>query len=132
MSPSTYSVFNRSCPTAARPRIKKEKKRRSARKKNKTKHGRADETAKKKKGRRTDVAVNVAPVDGVGAHVGVEVPEADGVVAGTRDERAGGQDGLEAFFQRRVGLDAPDAGRVVQERVRFAHLRSRSNLGINK
>lgn len=72
--------------------------------------------------RPTHVAVNVAPVDGVGTHVGVEIPDADSIVAGAGHERASGQNALHAFFGRRVRLDAPDARSVIQKRMRFANL----------
>ena len=72
--------------------------------------------------RETHVAVTVAPVDGVGAHVGVEIPDADRIVARAGHERASGQNALHAFFGRWVRLDAPDARRVVQKRMRFANL----------
>ena len=35
------------------------------------------------------VAVNVPPVDGVGAHIRIHVPNSDRVVAGAGHERAG-------------------------------------------
>lgn len=68
------------------------------------------------------VAVNVAPVDGVGAHVGVEIPDADRIVTRAGHERASGQNALHAFFGRGVRFDAPNAGSVVQKRMRFANL----------
>ena len=70
----------------------------------------------------THVAVNVAPVDGVGAHVGVEIPDADRIVARAGHERASGQWALHAFFERWVRLDVPGARRVVQKPMGFANL----------
>lgn len=61
------------------------------------------------------IAVNVASVDGVGAHIGIEVPDADRVVAGAGHERARGKNAFHAFFGGWIGLYAPDARRMVQE-----------------
>ena len=74
--------------------------------------------------RRAHIAVDIPLVDGVVGHVGVEVPDPDGVVGAAGDEGPGRQDRLQAVHLR-VCLDAPDAGRVVQERVRLAHLPGR-------
>lgn len=70
----------------------------------------------------TYIAVNVAPIDGVGAHVGVEIPDADRIVTRAGHERASGQNALHAFFGRGVRFYAPDASGVVQKRMRFANL----------
>ena len=68
--------------------------------------------------------VDVAPVDGVGGHVGAEIPDADGVVGAAGDEGARREDGLRlAVRHRRVHLQAPDARRVEDERVRLADLK---------
>ena len=65
------------------------------------------------------LAVDVPPVESVGGHV----PDADGVVRAAGDEAARRQDRLLAVAEAgRVGLQAPDAGRVVEERVRLPNL----------
>ena len=69
------------------------------------------------------LAVDVPPVEGVGGHGRVHVPDADGVVRAAGDEAARRQDRLLAVAEAgRVGLQAPDAGRVVEERVRLPNL----------
>ena len=69
--------------------------------------------------------VDVPPVDGVGGHVGAEIPDADGVVGAAGDEGARREDGLRlAVRHRRVHLQAPDARRVEDERVGLADLKS--------
>ena len=73
----------------------------------------------------TYVAVDVPPVDRVGAHVGVQVPQPNSVVARAGDKRAGGKDTFHSFLERRIRLHTPNAGRVVQERMRLSHLRNR-------
>ena len=65
----------------------------------------------------THVAVDVASVNGISAHVGIQIPDANRVVARTGNKRAVRQDAFQSFFRRRVRLDAPDAGSVVKERV---------------
>ena len=62
------------------------------------------------------LAVDVPPVQGVGRHLGVHVPDPDRVVRAAGDEAAGREDGLLAVTEgSRVGLKPPDAGRVVEE-----------------
>ena len=73
---------------------------------------------------RTHVAVNIASINGISAHVGIQIPDANRVVAGAGNKRAVGQDAFQSFFRRRVWLDAPNAGRMVKERMRFAHLQA--------
>ena len=68
------------------------------------------------------VAVNVAPIDGVGAHVRVEIPDTDRIVTRAGHERASGQNALHAFFGRGVRFYAPNARSVIQKRMRFANL----------
>ena len=70
--------------------------------------------------------VDVPPVDGVGGHVGAEIPDADGVVGAAGDEGARREDGLRLAavrHRRRVHLQAPDARRVEDERVGLADLK---------
>ena len=68
--------------------------------------------------------VDVPPVDGVGGHVGAEIPDADGVVGAAGDEGARREDGLRLVVRhRRVHLQAPDASRVEDERVGLADLK---------
>ena len=64
-------------------------------------------------------------VDGVGGHVGAEIPDADGVVGAAGDEGARREDGLRLAVRhrRRVHLQAPDARRVEDEGVRLADLK---------
>lgn len=65
----------------------------------------------------THVAVDIAPVNGISAHVWIQIPDANRVVARAGNKRAVRQDAFQSLFGRRVRLDAPDAGCVVKERV---------------